>query len=962
MRNLKRALSLLLSLAVISAALPLAAAAPHSKEGYAYKDADEIDIFIEIYESNYFGIKEVQNKLQFVIDLGIMGTYAEGGKPTNFDPGKQLTRLEYTHMYALLHNGGQISDTRLGAYASMPSPFSDFGNTHPQYPWVMYAYYHGLVSGYGDGTFRPDNPMSVNAALVTALKLQGAENAATAGWNGGGDGFIDTATSAVTKFGWGGDEYIWAFFDNCTKSGRGITRGEAAILFASLMEKPLYRLGIGSYVQDGEKTFGKVNFGCGQITFRVVASPWFALDVGGATKDGYIRIRVDGDSEAPDYIMPVPYGWDYLATLRSVGGRFTAAASVDTDGDYASWLGELTALNPLQFGTAQAANGAVTLGGKVVDTNCLVYVNYQSKGETALTAGEEYCYYIEDGKLLYAFESAYNIGIVIKDKDGKLRLSPLKADDTADAAVATRPMEDNTFITGGELARNEDDVFMYIVVGDKESALKNDARHTLLLRECAAVGGVVSAARAASCDIGEHKALAYSAFTFGSNQEGQKAVAALLEQNVLGRVYNNTLYTIYVPGDSKPGMVTYSFGILTGFNLVPSTILSSPTDDRVVILGADGKATVYHTARVNGTAVTEQTKSTLQAVLLENDGESCGRLVAYTVDSESGYASVWLLGDAGAEGALSNIKSSASSFDGITEPLEGYGGNASTPHTLLPKESNYSFGVVDEHTLTFVDTGTAGEPAWKVFTGRLENAIIGDYHATYVEVNYQAYFGGQIGDSKTLLAVMVAPIPYTGLANLREEPAPPYTGVVVRAGEPVRAGNGWGVSFDAVSVAGIVRTFTLTGLASSDEAVDESANYRPGAAITLSSVGRDGKFAYDGSGFSDVEQKIKTDDSVNTSDYTISSGWHAGYVIANTAGILGFKSADGATGGVVTVSRDAVVVLIGESGVSRGVTANIPVTASGDRSNDKYKVLAVSSGTEITAFFVNTDGYWDISA
>ncbi|MDR0249324.1 MAG: S-layer homology domain-containing protein [Oscillospiraceae bacterium] len=256
-----------------------AAAAPKTVAGHTYKDAAVLDSFIEYYTS--LGVPDVESKLQLLINLRLMGTVSRPGDDvTNFNPNKTLTRWEYTHLYTLLYCGGAIPDRDatidgvrvMGRetcvlLGGIQKPFSDVNPDTNSYPWLMFAYYNGLVSGYEDGTFRPDIPMTVNAALVTALVLQGVTKSEIGGWNGGAGGFLATYMAARGKYGWGADEYL-INIEQESRSGvdasgerraGGITRGEAALLFAALMSKPMFKEvnGQHTYERDGTDTFGR---------------------------------------------------------------------------------------------------------------------------------------------------------------------------------------------------------------------------------------------------------------------------------------------------------------------------------------------------------------------------------------------------------------------------------------------------------------------------------------------------------------------------------------------------------------------------------------------------------------------------------------------------------------------------------------------------------------------------------
>ncbi len=53
------------------------------------------------------------------------------------------------------------------------SPFSDVDDSHPYGPAIVTAYYMGIVSGFGDGTFLPDDAMTYDQAVSVLMKGMG---------------------------------------------------------------------------------------------------------------------------------------------------------------------------------------------------------------------------------------------------------------------------------------------------------------------------------------------------------------------------------------------------------------------------------------------------------------------------------------------------------------------------------------------------------------------------------------------------------------------------------------------------------------------------------------------------------------------------------------------------------------------------------------------------------------------
>jgi RHS repeat-associated protein/uncharacterized repeat protein (TIGR01451 family) len=114
--------------------------------------------------------------VQAAYGRGIVSGYAEGGVRT-FRPSATATRGHLVKMMVLAFNlpvstGGQ---NPTGATAGKQQ-FTDVPASHPFYSYIQAAYERGLVSGYADGTFKPEAPVTRGqlakvAVLATGLKV-----------------------------------------------------------------------------------------------------------------------------------------------------------------------------------------------------------------------------------------------------------------------------------------------------------------------------------------------------------------------------------------------------------------------------------------------------------------------------------------------------------------------------------------------------------------------------------------------------------------------------------------------------------------------------------------------------------------------------------------------------------------------------------------------------------------------
>lgn len=96
--------------------------------------------------------------------LGIVS----GGSDGNYYPDQGLTRAQFCKLAVLAEgHGDQVSGS---AYRTL---FSDVSGSHWAASYINLACEEGLVSGYGNGTFGPDDPVTVGQAVTVVLRLLG---------------------------------------------------------------------------------------------------------------------------------------------------------------------------------------------------------------------------------------------------------------------------------------------------------------------------------------------------------------------------------------------------------------------------------------------------------------------------------------------------------------------------------------------------------------------------------------------------------------------------------------------------------------------------------------------------------------------------------------------------------------------------------------------------------------------
>ena len=104
--------------------------------------------------------KDYEDAVNVLMELGVIDGYKDG----TFRPENVVTRAE---MATLI-----IKALGLNDYAVGKSNFSDMAG-HWADAYVAYAASLGFISGYGDGTFRPNQPVTYDQAITMVVQALG---------------------------------------------------------------------------------------------------------------------------------------------------------------------------------------------------------------------------------------------------------------------------------------------------------------------------------------------------------------------------------------------------------------------------------------------------------------------------------------------------------------------------------------------------------------------------------------------------------------------------------------------------------------------------------------------------------------------------------------------------------------------------------------------------------------------
>ena len=150
---------------------------------------------------------DVAEAVEVLSGLGIVSGYSDGG----YHPGDTLTRAQFCKLAVLAE--GHADQVKNSAYKTL---FSDVPATGWAAPYVNLAYEEGMVAGYGNGLFGPDDAVSCGQAVTIVLRLLGYTTADV------GPFWPEDYMAKGTELG------LLSGIDK--SAGEGLTRGEAALL------------------------------------------------------------------------------------------------------------------------------------------------------------------------------------------------------------------------------------------------------------------------------------------------------------------------------------------------------------------------------------------------------------------------------------------------------------------------------------------------------------------------------------------------------------------------------------------------------------------------------------------------------------------------------------------------------------------------------------------------------------
>lgn len=174
-----------------------------------------------VYAAQYTDLKESDEcytDASRLYDFGIMGGYDDG----SFRPDNEITRAEVARLLASVMNIEERMDSRY----EWDEIFSDVPEEHWASHYIYFLVSEGAISGYDDGTFRPENTITYEELSKILVCLPGYRFYAEKE-GGYPSGYMMYAASlGITK-------------DLAFNNTDNVTRAHAAMMISKTLDVPL---------------------------------------------------------------------------------------------------------------------------------------------------------------------------------------------------------------------------------------------------------------------------------------------------------------------------------------------------------------------------------------------------------------------------------------------------------------------------------------------------------------------------------------------------------------------------------------------------------------------------------------------------------------------------------------------------------------------------------------------------
>ena len=109
-------------------------------------------------------VSTIDSATMLLASMGVINADSNG----NYNLSKTVTRAEFAKMIVMASTYKDLVDT-----TSVSSPYKDVPASNWSAPYIKLAVSNGLMSGYSDGTFRPDSTMTLEQGVNSVLNLLG---------------------------------------------------------------------------------------------------------------------------------------------------------------------------------------------------------------------------------------------------------------------------------------------------------------------------------------------------------------------------------------------------------------------------------------------------------------------------------------------------------------------------------------------------------------------------------------------------------------------------------------------------------------------------------------------------------------------------------------------------------------------------------------------------------------------
>jgi hypothetical protein len=256
MKNLKKVLALVLVIAMVMGFAVSASATEFS-------DADQV-------------AEQNATAVEVLSALNIINGFPDG----TYRPTESVTRAQVAKMIAVAFNNGDESLNEL--YQNVACGLTDIGGSWAE-GYIKYCYATGIVSGYPDGTFKPENPVTGNELCQIMLNILGYE--------------IDTtntpwATAVLAK-----SNSIGLLKNVSTAAGSAAPRQEAAQIIYNALTLPIQQSNAFGVLTDSNETILTKYLGGYTATVVVTGNEEASLNYATVADEGKTEIGSGAELE-----------------------------------------------------------------------------------------------------------------------------------------------------------------------------------------------------------------------------------------------------------------------------------------------------------------------------------------------------------------------------------------------------------------------------------------------------------------------------------------------------------------------------------------------------------------------------------------------------------------------------------------------------------------------------------------